>query len=275
MVRINRHGPATNVTFSSLARGAVLQHSVSASASACSQGIMHKPGGFVRGQACKIQNMITAMIIRHLFNDACGASRRPACDVALPRDLTSLRWVTVFSEVFRLSMAHARSMAQHEAILAAWRRAEPAVAAGADPYKATNLVFRPAKCIGDAYTACVAECPHILAALIENYGVDVNRVAEGDWVTLLIASALHGSTKCNAVLLSHGADVNLAAVSETGLASPLLAAAQKGACRRLSTASRGRSRVGVPRRTVSVHCPSFRCPRRQSWSVCTSYAARS
>jgi ankyrin repeat protein len=127
-------------------------------------------------------------------------------------------------------------MAQHEAILAAWRRAEPAVAAGADPYKATNLVFRPAKCIGDAYTACVAECPHILAALIENYGVDVNRVAEGDWVTLLIASALHGSTKCNAVLLSHGADVNLAAVSETGLASPLLAAAQKGhvaVCRQL------------------------------------------
>jgi ankyrin repeat protein len=108
------------------------------------------------------------------------------------------------------------------------RRAEPAVAAGADPYAATGLVFRPSKCIVDAYYACLAECPRMLAVLIEKYGVDVNRVVEGAWKTLLIASALSGSTKCIAVLLSHGADVNLAAVYEGHLYSPLHAAAQKG-----------------------------------------------
>jgi ankyrin repeat protein len=127
-------------------------------------------------------------------------------------------------------------MAQLDAILAAVRRAESAVAAGADPYKATNLVFRPSKCIADAYNACLAECPHLLTALVKKYGVDVNGVVEGNKMTLLIAAAFEGSTKCIAVLLSHGADVNLVAASETGSASPLFAAAQKGhvaVCRQL------------------------------------------
>ena len=108
------------------------------------------------------------------------------------------------------------------------RRAEPAVAAGADPYAATGLVFRPSKCTVDAYRACLAECPHLLTALIEKYGVDVNRVVEGGWQTLLIGAAFCGSTKCIAVLLSHGADVNLPAVCKGDLFSPLLAAAQEG-----------------------------------------------
>jgi ankyrin repeat protein len=127
-------------------------------------------------------------------------------------------------------------MAQLDAVMAAMRRAEPAIAAGADPYAATGLVLRPSKCDVDAYNACQAECPHLLTALIEKYGVDVNCVVEGGWQTLLIGAASHGSTKCIAVLLSHGADVNLVAASETGSASPLFAAAQKGhvaVCRQL------------------------------------------
>ena len=116
------------------------------------------------------------------------------------------------------------------------RRAETAIAAGADPYVATGLAFHPSKCILDAYDACLAECPHMLTALIERYGVDVNRVVEGDWPTLLISAAWEGSTKCIAVLLSHGADVNVSAVSEGDLLSPLLAATQRGhvaVCRQL------------------------------------------
>jgi ankyrin repeat protein len=130
-------------------------------------------------------------------------------------------------------------MAQRDVIIDAMRRAEPAVAAGAEPYAATGLTFAPPNVVTssqDAHNACVAECPHILAALIEKYGVHVNRVVEGTWETLLIASALSGSTKCIAVLLSHGADVNLVAASETGLASPLFAAAEYGhvaVCRQL------------------------------------------
>jgi Ankyrin repeats (3 copies)/MYND finger/Ankyrin repeats (many copies) len=127
-------------------------------------------------------------------------------------------------------------MAHRDAILAAIRRAEPAVAAGADPYTATGLVFRPSNCSLHAYAACEAECPHQLTVLIEKYGVDVNCVAEGCWPTLLIRAALSGSTKCVAVLLSHGADVILSAVYEGHLYSPLHAAAQKGhvaVCRQL------------------------------------------
>jgi len=71
--------------------------------------------------------------------------------------------------------------------MAAMQRAEPAVAAGADPYTATGLVFRPSNCIGDAYYACKAECPHMLTALIEKYGVGVNGVVEGGWQTLFAA----------------------------------------------------------------------------------------
>jgi ankyrin repeat protein len=115
------------------------------------------------------------------------------------------------------------------------QRAEPAVAAGADPYAATGLTFSPPTCSLVAYSACAADCPHLLAALIEKYGVDVNcHVAHSQ--TLMIASALSPSTKCVAVLLSHGADVNLVAVSENGLVSPLFAASQKGhvaVCRQL------------------------------------------
>jgi ankyrin repeat protein len=127
-------------------------------------------------------------------------------------------------------------IAAEEMIYAALRRAEPAAAAGADPYTATGLQFNPSECSLDAYRACEAECPHLLTALIEKYGVDVNGVAEGSWQTLLIGAAIEGSTKCIAVLLSHGADVNLAAVFEGGLFSPLLAAAQNGlvaVCRQL------------------------------------------
>jgi Ankyrin repeats (3 copies)/Ankyrin repeats (many copies)/Ankyrin repeat len=127
-------------------------------------------------------------------------------------------------------------MAQHDTLMAAVRRTELAVAAGADPYAATGLRFSPSQCIVVAHNACEAECPHLLTALIEKYGVDVNGVAEGCWDTLLIRAALSGSTKCIAVLLSHGADVNLPAVCETGVFSPLFAASEHGhvaVCRQL------------------------------------------
>jgi ankyrin repeat protein len=127
-------------------------------------------------------------------------------------------------------------MAQRDAIAAALRRAELAVAAGADPYAATGLQFSPSKCSQHAYRACFAECPHLLTALIEKYGVDVNRVVDGSWETLLIRAAFEGSTKCIAVLLSHGADVNLPAVFEGDPVSPLPLAAQNGhvaVCRQL------------------------------------------
>jgi ankyrin repeat protein len=121
-------------------------------------------------------------------------------------------------------------------LFATLRRAEPAIAAGADPYAATGLTFSPSNCVVDAHDACAAECPHLLTALIEKYGVDVNGVAEGYWETLLIWAALNGSTKCVAVLLSHGADVNLPAVYKGDPVSSLHAAAQEGlvaVCRQL------------------------------------------
>jgi Ankyrin repeats (3 copies)/MYND finger len=129
-----------------------------------------------------------------------------------------------------------RSMDQHDTVMAAMCRAEPAVAAGVDPYAATGLPFILSKCSVHAYYACVAECPHLLTALIEKYGVDVNCVVEGSWQTLMIGAAIRGSTKCIAVLLSHGADVNLPAVFEGDPVSPLHAAAQNGhvaVCRQL------------------------------------------
>ena len=116
------------------------------------------------------------------------------------------------------------------------RRAEPAIAAGADPYVATGMVFSPSTSRSDAFNACAAECPHLLTALIEHYGVDVNCVVEEGWPTLMVCAALHGSTKCSAVLLSRGADANLTAVCEGKLVSPLFAAARKGSvavCRQL------------------------------------------
>jgi MYND finger/Ankyrin repeats (3 copies)/Ankyrin repeats (many copies) len=146
-------------------------------------------------------------------------------------------------------------MANRDTIIATMRRAEPAVAAGADPYAATGLTFSPSKCILVAHNACVAECPHLLTALIEKYGVDVNRVAEGGWQTLLIEAALSGSTKCIAVLLSHGADVNLAAVCKGDPVSPLLAAAQNGhvaVCRQLVEAGADMEFRG-PRQFTPLH----------------------
>ena len=76
----------------------------------------------------------------------------------------------------------------------------------------------------------------MLTALIEKYGVDVNCVVEEGWTTLLIDAALEGSTKCVAVLLSHGADVNLAAVCKGNPVSLLHVAAEYGhvaVCRQL------------------------------------------
>ena len=139
--------------------------------------------------------------------------------------------------------------------MAAMRRAEPAVAAGADPYTATNLVFRPSKCIADAYNACLAECPHVLTAFIEKYGVDVNCLVAHSQ-TLLIASALAGSVKCVAVLLSHGADVNLTAVCEGRLVSPLLVAAEHGhvaVCRQLLEAGAELELRGGPHQFTPLH----------------------
>ena len=127
-------------------------------------------------------------------------------------------------------------MAHTDAMMAAMRRAEPVIAAGVDPYAATGLRFAPSQCFRHAHTACRAECPHQLTSLIEKYGVDVNRVIEGSWETLLICAAMNGSTKCIAVLLSHGADVNLAVVNEGYLVSPLVVAAEHGhvaVCRQL------------------------------------------
>jgi ankyrin repeat protein len=156
------------------------------------------------------------------------------------------------------SWCRARSKAQRDAVMAAMRRAELASAAGADPYTATGLVFRPSKCIVDAYNACLAECPHLLTALIENYGVDVNSVVstEASRHTLLIGAALEGSAKCIAVLLSHGADVNLATVKDGNLFSPLFVSAQKGhvaVCRQLLDAGADINFQGQ-RQATPLHC---------------------
>jgi ankyrin repeat protein len=106
-----------------------------------------------------------------------------------------------------------------------------------DPFAATGLTFSPANCIDFANDACITECPHLLTALIEKYGVDVDSfVGQASSKTLMIAAALHGSTKCIAVLLSHGADVNLPVVCEDRSLSPLLAAVLNGhvaVCRQL------------------------------------------
>jgi len=133
-------------------------------------------------------------------------------------------------------MAEQNNSAAIEMVIAAMRRAEPAIAAGADLYAATGLTFAHSQCSQEAFNACQAECPHLLAALIEKFGVDVNGVVEGRWETLLIRATLCGSTKCIAVLLSHGADPNLPAVCKGDLYSPLPVAAHKGhvaVCRQL------------------------------------------
>jgi MYND finger/Ankyrin repeats (3 copies)/Ankyrin repeats (many copies) len=153
-------------------------------------------------------------------------------------------------------MARRNSIASTEDAYAALRRAETAIAAGADPYAATGLRFSPSNCILLAHNACVAECPHVLTALIEKYGVDVNGVAEGGWETLLIRAALAGSTKCVAVLLSHGADVNLAAVHKGNPVSPLLVATQRGhvaVCRQLLEAGADMEFRGELQSTA-LHC---------------------
>jgi ankyrin repeat protein len=116
------------------------------------------------------------------------------------------------------------------------QRAELAVAAGADPYTAIGIQESILDTSEMALNACSAECPHLLTALIEKYGVDVSRVVDGKGQTLMTRAALAGSTKCIAVLLSHGADVNLATVSEDPPFSPLHCAAQEGhvaVCRQL------------------------------------------
>ena len=66
-------------------------------------------------------------------------------------------------------------MAQNKAAMASMRRAELAVAAGADPYVATGLTFTTSKCFRDAYNACVAECPNVLTALIHSHSVQLSR----------------------------------------------------------------------------------------------------
>jgi ankyrin repeat protein len=147
-------------------------------------------------------------------------------------------------------------MALPDAMIAAMRRAEPAIAAGADPFTATGVKFHMLEISQYAHCACEAECPHLLNALIEKYGVDVNCVAEGSWETLVMGSALSGSTKCTAVLLSHGADVNLSAVCEGHPGSPLVIAAQQGhvaICRQLVEAGADMEFRGGPDQFTALH----------------------
>jgi ankyrin repeat protein len=147
--------------------------------------------------------------------------------VALPRD--TLR------SLYTVAAKMADSLSPNAT--ARMRRAEAAVAAGADPYTTTGRTFSAANGILFANDACITECPHLLTALIEKYGVDVDSVvAQASSKTLMITAAWEGHTMCIAVLLSHGADVNLEAVCGVDILSPLLAAARQGhvaVCRQL------------------------------------------
>ena len=129
-------------------------------------------------------------------------------------------------------------MARHSTTQAdihdALRRAEPAVAAGADPFRAAKLPLQQALVL--AVSACQADCPAVLTALLVKYKVDANSVSSSTGISLLIEAAEAGSGGCIAVLLSHGADVNLPVNSHGSPVSPLYAAALNGhvaICRQL------------------------------------------
>ena len=116
----------------------------------------------------------------------------------------------------------------------ALRRAKLAVAAGADPFRAAQLPWQHAQSV--AVSACQADCPAVLTALLVKYKVDANSVSSSTGISLLIEAAEAGSGGCIAVLLSHGADVNLAVNSHGSPLSLLYAAALNGhvaICRQL------------------------------------------
>jgi ankyrin repeat protein len=132
--------------------------------------------------------------------------------------------------------------------LAAVRRTEADVVLGAVPHIAAASWWRGAAFTGTM--ACRADCPALLGALLDNYGLDVNSIDTiSGGKTPLLHAAGTGSSRCVEVLLSRGADVNKAVTvvslvkSPSGREhyvtwplSPLYVAAQNGhvdVCRKL------------------------------------------
>ena len=89
------------------------------------------------------------------------------------------------------------------------RRVKAALADGTDP--ATAIAGFPDEELAEtAFLAVHADCPRLLAALIEHRGVDVNGLMphkDHNYTSLGLASCL-GAARCVAALISHGADVN-------------------------------------------------------------------
>ena len=121
------------------------------------------------------------------------------------------------------------------------RQLEEAVASGQD---VLNIIaqWREASSLPDpelADYASEADCPLLLSALIEVYGVDANWAIEGASrlpYTLLCTAAENGASKSVAVLLSHGANVNATTLVEGATFTPLYFAADSGhtaLCRQL------------------------------------------
>ena len=131
--------------------------------------------------------------------------------------------------------------ADNTADLSRVRQLEEAVASGED---VLNVIaqWREASSLPDpelADYASEADCPLLLSALIEVYGVDANWAIEGASrlpYTLLCTAAENGASKSVAVLLSHGASVNATSLIEGVTFTPLYFAADSGhtaVCRQL------------------------------------------
>jgi ankyrin repeat protein len=109
--------------------------------------------------------------------------------------------------------------------------AEPAIAAGRDPLEVLGLEQGQVDLSKVAADACEANCPHLLIALLEKYGVDVDLI-ESEGFTLLVIAAKYNACKCIKALITRGASINLRAGSVFDPAgdkfTALYAAAEKG-----------------------------------------------
>ena len=135
----------------------------------------------------------------------------------------------------------AASEADDSADLDVVRHLEDCVASGDD---VLNIVaqWRQTSSLPDpdlADYASEADCPLLLAALLEVYGVDANWAIEDASrlpYTLLCTAAEKGASKSVAVLLSHGANPNTTSLIDGNTYTPLYLAAEWGhtaVCRQL------------------------------------------
>jgi MYND finger/Ankyrin repeats (3 copies) len=119
----------------------------------------------------------------------------------------------------------AAEVAHIELMTAALLRAEPAIAAGADPFEATgHMDDSPPHLAG---LATISDCPHLLAAMVDKHGVAVNST-NGTPHLLLCGAAANGAVKCVAALLARGAHVDGRPPGDQDAVTPLYGAAQCG-----------------------------------------------